>query len=56
MSLRWCVTLSFLTSDNPVVCFDPTVPEARVAPYQVRPPTALDWDGRDPIRMSWPRG
>jgi hypothetical protein len=30
--------VSFLTSDNPVVCFDPTVPEARVAPYQVRPP------------------
>jgi hypothetical protein len=30
--------VSFLTSDNPVVCFDPTVPEARVLPYQVRPP------------------
>jgi hypothetical protein len=30
--------LSFLTSDNPVVCFDPTVPEVSVLPYQVRPP------------------
>jgi len=30
--------LSFLTSDNPVPCFDPTVPEARALPYQVRPP------------------
>jgi hypothetical protein len=30
--------VSFLTSDNPVVCFDPTVPEASVLPYQVRPP------------------
>jgi hypothetical protein len=30
--------VSFLTSDNPVVCFDPTVPEGRVLPYQVRPP------------------
>lgn len=30
--------VSFLTSDNPVVCFDPTVPEERVLPYQVRPP------------------
>ena len=30
--------VSLLTSDNPVVCFDPTVPEARVPPYQVRPP------------------
>jgi len=30
--------VSFLTSDNPVVCFDPSVPEARVLPYQVRPP------------------
>jgi hypothetical protein len=30
--------VSFLTSDNPVVCFDPTVPEACVLPYQVRPP------------------
>lgn len=30
--------ISFLTSDNPVVCFDPTVQEARVLPYQVRPP------------------
>jgi hypothetical protein len=30
--------VTFLTSDNPMVCFDPTVPEARVLPYQVRPP------------------
>jgi hypothetical protein len=30
--------VSFLTSDNPVVYFDPTKPEARVLPYQVRPP------------------
>ena len=30
--------VSLLTSDNPVVCFDPTVPEGRVLPYQVRPP------------------
>jgi hypothetical protein len=30
--------MSFVTSDNPVVCFDPTVPEASVSPYQVRPP------------------
>jgi hypothetical protein len=30
--------VSFLTSDNPVICFDPTVPEANVLPYQVRPP------------------
>jgi hypothetical protein len=30
--------VSFLTSDNPVVVFDPTVPEARMLPYQVRPP------------------
>jgi hypothetical protein len=30
--------ITFLTSDNPVVCFDPTVQEARVLPYQVRPP------------------
>jgi Protein of unknown function (DUF4238) len=30
--------VSFLTSDNPVVCFDPTVPEGRVLPYQVWPP------------------
>jgi hypothetical protein len=30
--------VTFLTSDNPVVCFDPTVPEGRVLPYQVRPP------------------
>jgi hypothetical protein len=30
--------VSFLTSDNPVVCFDPTMPEASVLPYQVRPP------------------
>jgi hypothetical protein len=30
--------VSFLTSDNPVICFDPAVPEARVLPYQVRPP------------------
>src|SRR5208282_1844481 len=30
--------VSVLTSDNPVVCFDPTVPEASVLPYQVRPP------------------
>jgi Protein of unknown function (DUF4238) len=29
---------SFLTSDNPVICFDPTVGEGRVLPYQVRPP------------------
>jgi hypothetical protein len=29
---------SVLTSDNPVICFDPTVPEASVLPYQVRPP------------------
>ena len=28
----------FLTSDNPVICFDPTVPEERVLPYQIRPP------------------
>ena len=30
--------VSLLTSDNPVVCFDPTAPEGRVLPYQVRPP------------------
>jgi hypothetical protein len=30
--------VSFLTSDNPVVCFDPTVQEERVLPYRVRPP------------------
>jgi hypothetical protein len=30
--------VSFLTSDNPVICFDPNVPEASVQPYQVRPP------------------
>jgi hypothetical protein len=30
--------VSFLTSDNPVTYFDPTVPEASVLPYQVRPP------------------
>jgi Protein of unknown function (DUF4238) len=30
--------VSLVTSDNPVVCFDPTVPEGRVLPYQVRPP------------------
>jgi hypothetical protein len=30
--------VSFLTSDNPVICFDPTVPEASVLPYQIRPP------------------
>src|SRR5580700_7785158 len=30
--------VSLLTSDNPVICFDPTVPEERVLPYQVRPP------------------
>jgi hypothetical protein len=29
--------VTFLTSDNPVVCFDPTVSEGRVSPYQVRP-------------------
>jgi hypothetical protein len=30
--------VSFLTSDNPVAYFDPTVQEASVLPYQVRPP------------------
>jgi hypothetical protein len=30
--------VSYLTSDNPVVCFDPTLPEGRVLPYQIRPP------------------
>jgi hypothetical protein len=30
--------LSFLTSDNPVVVFDPTLQEANVLPYQVQPP------------------
>jgi hypothetical protein len=30
--------VTFLTSDNPIVYFDPTVSEARVLPYQVRPP------------------
>jgi Protein of unknown function (DUF4238) len=30
--------VTFLTSDNPVICFDPSVPEGRVLPYQVRPP------------------
>jgi hypothetical protein len=30
--------VTFLTSDNPVVYFDPTVQEERVLPYQVRPP------------------
>ena len=29
---------AFITSDNPVVVFDPDVPEARVLPYTVRPP------------------
>ena len=30
--------VSLVTSDNPVVFFDPTMPEGRVLPYQVRPP------------------
>ena len=30
--------VSFLTSDNPVAYFDPTVGEGKVLPYQVRPP------------------
>jgi Protein of unknown function (DUF4238) len=30
--------ISFITSDNPVVYFDPSVPEANVLPYQLRPP------------------
>jgi hypothetical protein len=30
--------VSFLTSDNPVVYFAPTVPDAKVLPYRVRPP------------------
>jgi Protein of unknown function (DUF4238) len=30
--------VTFITSDNPVVYFDPTIPEERVQPYQVRPP------------------
>ena len=34
--------VSILTSDNPVVCFDPTVQEARVLPYQVRPRGAIE--------------
>jgi hypothetical protein len=28
----------FATSDNPVVCFDPDVPEHRLRPYEVHPP------------------
>jgi len=28
----------FLTSDNPVVYFDPSVQEARALPYRVQPP------------------
>jgi Protein of unknown function (DUF4238) len=30
--------VSFLTSDNPVIYFDPTVPDAKVLPYRVAPP------------------
>ena len=30
--------VSFLTSDNPVMYFDPTMSEGSVLPYQVRPP------------------
>jgi hypothetical protein len=30
--------VSFLTSDNPVIYFNPTVYEEKVLPYQVRPP------------------
>jgi Protein of unknown function (DUF4238) len=30
--------VGFLTSDYPVIYFDPTVGEGRVSPYQVRPP------------------
>jgi hypothetical protein len=30
--------ISFLTSDNPVVYFDPTMEEPRLLPYQVQPP------------------
>jgi hypothetical protein len=39
--------ISFLTSDNPVVYFDPTVPEASVLPYRVQPPTG-------PIELVFP--
>ena len=30
--------ISFLTSDNPVMYFDPTVPEESVLPYRIQPP------------------
>src|SRR6266498_3638904 len=30
--------IGFLTSDNPVIYFDPTVPEGKILPYQIRPP------------------
>jgi hypothetical protein len=30
--------VSFLTSDNPVIYFDPMVPDAKILPYRVRPP------------------
>jgi Protein of unknown function (DUF4238) len=30
--------INFLTSDNPVIFFDPTAPEEKIVPYVVRPP------------------
>ena len=39
--------ISILTSDNPVICFDPHVPEVDVLPYQIMPPHA-------PIELLFP--
>jgi hypothetical protein len=33
--------VTFITSDNPVVYFDPTISEDKVLPYKVRPPLGL---------------
>ncbi len=30
--------ISFFTSDNPIIYFDPTTPESRILPYRVKPP------------------
>ncbi|HEV2302028.1 MAG TPA: DUF4238 domain-containing protein [Stellaceae bacterium] len=35
-------SLSFITSDNPVIYFEPTAHEEGVLPYQVRPPHGLE--------------
>jgi len=39
--------ISITTSDNPVICFDPHVPEADVLPYQILPPNG-------PIELLFP--